>query len=83
MRVTEEWIVIFVNDKHHENNFFGVLWISPVISKFLIPSKICSSNDVTEEGIVICANDVHPSKACSPIEVTDDGIVICVNDLQE
>lgn len=30
---------------------------------------------VTDEGILICVNDMHPSNACIPIDVTEDGII--------
>ena len=49
-----------INEKHPKNNLFGIFVISPVNSSKLIPLKIFSPNDVTEDGIVICVNDEHP-----------------------
>lgn len=49
---------------------------SPIISRFLTPSKIFLSNNFTIEGINICDNEEQPKKACLSILLTEDGIVI-------
>lgn len=50
--------------------------ILPVISIFSIPLNISAPKLVTEDGIVICFNDVQSLKALLPIDVTEDGIII-------
>ena len=39
-------------------------------------------NEITDDGIEICVNDVQPLKAPFPIETTEFGIIICSIDVQ-
>ena len=79
--ITEEGIVICVNDEHPLKALFPI----EVTEEGIVicvnaehPLKAKSPNSVIKEGIDICVNDEHPSKALVPIVVIDDGINISV-----
>ena len=74
--------MICVNNEHPKNNLCEIFLIFPTISRDLIPSKIWSPNEVTEEGIDIFVNDMQFSNAFDSIDLTDDGIKISINDVQ-
>ena len=67
-----------------QNNFFPIDFNEDGISNSIFanavhPKKALFPILVTEEGIVICVNDLQYEKALLPISVTEEGIVICVN----
>ena len=54
--------------------------ISPFILGDLTPAKISLPNEITEEGIVFCANEEHSENALFPIEVTEERNITCSTD---
>ena len=60
MEETGDVIVICFNDEHFSKSSFGIALIVPHISIDSTALKISLPNEVTEDGIVIFANDEHP-----------------------
>ena len=74
-----EIIIILINEEQFLKELFGIAWISPKISRFLIPSKAFSPIFLTELGRVIFVIELHLLNEFDSIDITEDGITISVS----
>lgn len=80
IKVINEGKLICASFEQFWNKQSGIPPIFPVISSDVIPSNIFLPNEVTDDGIDTCFNDVHVEKTSSSIFIIDGGIVTCFNE---
>ena len=79
IEVIGEWMSILLIEEFPENIFSGIVLISPMTSRDIIPSKTLFPNEISGDKNRIVDNDEHPENALSSIDVIEDGIPIAFN----